>query len=167
MYDGPVDDHVPSAQLSGRPIWLSGAILTLLNKIVFPVIWLTVVVQVPLWVLVTKGRISIAPGFGFIVVFVLVATVFMVWMTLHLQRAGYCGRGLVISNYWREAVVPFDQVAAVESVWWYRSRLIRIRFKGNTPFGSFVYYLPKWGPVRALFTKPEDELKHLIWPNVL
>jgi hypothetical protein len=162
-----VDDQVPSAQLFGRPIWLSGAILTLLNKIVFPVIWLTVVVEVPLWVLATKGRISITPGFGFIVLFVVVATVFIVWMTLHLQRVGYRGRNLLIANYWREALIPFDQVATVESVWWYRSRLVRIDFKGNTPFGTFVYYLPKWGPMRALFSKPEEELKKLIWPTFL
>ena len=83
---------MPSAQLSGRPIWLSGPILTLLNKIVFPVIWLTIVVEVPVWVFATKGRINIAPGFGFIVLFVLVATVFMVWLTVHLQRVGHCGR---------------------------------------------------------------------------
>lgn len=165
MYAVLVDDQASSAQVPGRPVWLSGAVLTLLNKVVFPVLWLAFVAGVPIWVFVTYGRISIAGGFGFIVVFVLVSTVVMMWMTVHLQRVGYCGRELVIANYWREARVPFDQVAAVEPVWWYRSRLVRIRFNGTTPFGSWVYYLPKWGPLRGLFTKPEEELKQLLWPE--
>jgi hypothetical protein len=155
-----------SAQVSGQPVWLSGEVLTLLNKAVFPVLWLAFVAGVPLWVFVTYGRISIAGGFEFIVAFVLVSTVVMVWMAVRLQRVGYCGRELVIANYWREARVPFDQVAAVESVWWYRSRLVRIRFNRRTPFGSCVYYLPKWGPLRALFTKPEEALKQLLWPGI-
>ena len=165
VYDVPVDDQVYSAQVPSRPVWLSGAVLTLLNKIVLPVLWLVFVAGVPIWAFVTYGRLSIADGFGFIVVFVLVSTVVMMWMTVHLQRVGYDGRELVIGNYWHEVRVPFDQVAAVESVWWYRSRLVRIRFKSSTPVGSFVYYLPKWGPVRGLFTKPEEELKQLIWPE--
>jgi hypothetical protein len=147
---------------AGRPVWLSGAILTFLNKVVFPTLWLTVMAWVSIWVFVTHGRISITRGFGFIVLFVVASTVVMMWMSLHLQLVGYHGRELLIANYRREARVPFDQVAAVEPVWWYRSRLVRIRFKRSTPFGSSVYYLPKWGPLRGLFSKPEEELKRLI-----
>jgi hypothetical protein len=165
VYYVRVDGQLSSTQVSGRPVWLSGAVLTLLNKVVFPVLWLAFVAGVPLWVFVTYGRISIGGGFEFIVAFVLVSTIVMVWMAVRLQRVGYCGRELVIANYWREAWVPFDQVAAVEPVWWYRSRLVRIRFKRRTPFGSCVYYLPKWGPVRALFAKPEEELKQLLRPE--
>jgi hypothetical protein len=165
VYDVRVDDQLSSAQGPGRPVWLSGAVLTFLNKVVFPVLWLVFVTGVPLWVFVTYGRIAIAGGFDLIVIFVLVSTVVMVWTAVRLHRVGYCGRELVVANYWREARVPFDQVAAVEPVWWYRSRLVRIRFKSRTPFGSCVYYLPKWGPLRGLFARPEEELKKLVWPE--
>jgi hypothetical protein len=161
-----VDNQLSSAQAPGQPVWLSGAVLTLLNKLVFPVLWLAFVAGVPLWVFVTYGRIRIAGGFEFIVVFVLVSTIVLLWMSVRLQRVGYCGRELVIANYWREARVPFDQVAAVESVWWFRSRLVRIRFNRSTPFGSCVYYLPKWGMLLALFTKPEEALRQLLWPEL-
>jgi hypothetical protein len=161
-----VDNQLSSAQAPGQPVWLSGAVLTLLNKVVFPVLWLAFVAGVPLWVFVTYGRIRIAGGSKFIVVFVLVSTIVLLGMAARLQRVGYCGRELVIANYWREARVPFDQVAAVESVWWFRSRLVRIRFKGSTPFGSCVYYLPKWGMLLALFTKPEEALRQLLWPEL-
>src|ERR1039458_9169403 len=77
VYDVTVDDQLSSAQVPGRLVWLSGAILTLLNKVVFPALWLAFVAGVPIWVFVTYGRISISGGFGFIFVFVLVSTVVM------------------------------------------------------------------------------------------
>jgi hypothetical protein len=160
-----VDDQLSSVQVSSQPVWLSGAILTFLNKVVFPTLWLTVLAWVVIWAVVTDGKIAISRGFGFIVIFVLFSTVFLLWMTVHLQLVGYCGRELVIANYWREARIPFDQVAAVEPVWWYRGRLVRIRFHRPTPFGAFVYYLPKWGPLRAMFSKPEEELRRLLRPE--
>jgi hypothetical protein len=29
-----------------------------------------------------------------------------------------------------------------------------------------VYYLPKWGMLLALFTKPEEALRQLLWPEI-
>jgi hypothetical protein len=138
--------------------------LTPLNKVVFPAAWLACVAGIPLWVLATRGRISVANGFEFIAAFAVIATVPLMWMTVHLQRVGYSGTALVIANYWREARVGFEHVEAVEPVWWYRGRLVRIRFNTRTPFGSMVYYMPKWGPARALFGSPEEELKRVLWP---
>jgi hypothetical protein len=167
LYHVLVDDPLSSEPDTGPPVWLSGAILTFLNKVVFPTLWITVMAWVPIWVFVTRGRISITRGFGFIILFAVASTVVMMWMTVHLQLVGYHGRELLIANYWREARVPFDQVAAVEPVWWYRSRLVRIRFKRPTAFGSCVYYLPKWGPLRGMFSKPEEELRRVIWSGFM
>jgi hypothetical protein len=153
-----------SAQAPGQPVWLSGAILTLLNKVGFPVLWLTVIAFVSMRIFVIYGRLSIAPGFGFIACLILAATVFMIWMSLQLHLVGYIGRELVVDNYYRVARIPFEQVTSVESVWWYRSRLVRVRFRGVTPFGSCIYYLPKWAMFRGLFSKPEEDLKGVIWP---
>jgi hypothetical protein len=112
--------------------------------------------------LVRNGRISVAPGFRFFGVLVLAATVFMLWITARLQRVGYAGRNLVVANYWREALIAFRQVEAVEPVWWYRNRMVRIRFNEPTPFGSTVYYLPKWGGLRAMFSSPDEELRNIL-----
>jgi hypothetical protein len=162
VYHVVVDDPLSPAQAPDQPVWLSGAILTFLNKVVFPTLWITVLAWVVIWAFVTYGRISIRSGFGFIALFVVVGTVFMMWMAVRLQLVGYCGRELIVANYRREARIPFEQVAAVESVWWYRSRLVRIRFHRATPFGDCVYYLPKWGPLRGLFSKPEEELRRVL-----
>lgn len=143
-------------------MWLSGEILTVLNKLVFPIVWLAAVAGFPLWVLLETGRLSIAPSFRLFVAVVLIATGFLLWQAAHLQRVGYWGRELIVANYWREARIPFEQVAAVEPVWWYRRRMVRIRFSRQTPFGSTVYYLPKWGPIRCLFASPEEELRRLL-----
>jgi hypothetical protein len=156
----PGETLSPSA--AAHTTWLSGAILTFLSKLVMPVIWLAVLTGVPAWVYITMGRISIAPAFQFIVWFALIATVPLAWVTVHLQLVGYCGRELVVANYWRQARIPFEHVAAVERVWWYRGRLVRIRFNRQTPFGTMLYYLPKWGPLSALFSSPEQDLRRLI-----
>ena len=155
-------DEVSSAAVPHHTIWLSGAILTFLNKLVFPVAWLALLMGIPLWVYVTMERIHVAPGFEFIVWFVLISTLPLLWLTVHLQLVGYRGQELVVANYWREARIPFKDIEAVEPVWWYKGRLVRVRFARKTPFGSLVYYMPKWGPARALFSSPEEELRRII-----
>jgi hypothetical protein len=147
---------------SERPVWVSGSIQTPLNKFVFPAAWLAVVIGLPLWVLATTGRLSIAREFYFIGAFVLAATVPLLWVSLRIHAVGYRGRELLISNYFREARIPFEQVEAVERVWWYRGSLVRIVFRTETPFGGTVYYLPKWGPLRCLWSSPERELRDII-----
>jgi hypothetical protein len=127
-----------------------------------PVIGLVIVVGVPLWVYITRGRISVPPEFEFIVGFALIATPLLTWLIVHLQRVDYCGRELVVRNYWRDARIPLENIAAVEPVWWYKGRLVRIRFHRKTPFGSVVYYIPKRGPVRAMVSAPEEELRRVI-----
>jgi len=143
-------------------VWLSGEFITFLNKLLFPVVWLAVICGLLLSVIVRTGRISIASDFRFLVAAVLIGTAFMLWFSARLQRVGYAGRELVISSYWREARIPFDQVEAVEPVWWYRGRLVRIRLRSESPFGDVVYYLPKWGFIRCLWSSPDKELRELI-----
>lgn len=143
-------------------VWLSGEILTFLNKLLFPIVWCAAIGGVLVSVFVKTGRIVIADDFRFIAFFVVAATVFLGWMTMRLQRVGYRGRKLVVANYWREAEIPFEDVEAVESVWWYRGRMVRIRFRQRTAFGYTVYYLPKWGAVRAMWASPEEELQRVL-----
>jgi hypothetical protein len=151
-----------SAIAETHTTWLSGAVLTFVNKLVLPVIWLVALAGVTIWVYLTMGRISIRSDFQFIVWFVLIATVLLTWVTVHLQLVGYNDRELVVANYWREARIPFESVEAVEPVWWYKGRLVRIVFNCRTPFGSVIYYMPKWGPFRAVFSAPEQELRKIL-----
>ncbi len=153
-----------SAPANSEPqtTWLSGIVVTFLNKLVLPVLWFAFVAGVPLWVYITVGRISVRSDFQFVVWFALIASVPLTWFTVHLQLVGYCGKELVVGNYWREARIPFDLVDSVDSPWWYRRRMVRIRFCGDTPFGRTVYYLPKWGFARALMRRPEEELQAVI-----
>ena len=145
-----------------QTVWLSGAILTFLNKLLFPTLWLAALTGLVLGTLAQYGRISLAPGFRFLGVAVLAATGLLVWLTARLQRVGYRGRELVVANYWREEGIPFEQVEAAEPVWWYWRRMVRVRFRARTSFGWTVYYLPKWGFVRCFFQAPEEELRALL-----
>lgn len=142
-------------------VWLSGAVLTLLNKLVFPAVWLAFLGGIVLGTLLKFGRISIASDFRFFIAVVLLATGFMLWMSARLERVGYAGRELIVSNYYREIRIRFDQIEAVEPVWWYRP-MVRIRFRSDTAFGQVVYYLPKWGFLRRFGRAPEKELQDLI-----
>ena len=143
-------------------IWLSGEIVTLLNKLVFPAIWLALSGGLCVTTLLRNGRIAVASDFQIVAVLILIGTVFMLWLSYRIQRVGYSGRQLVISSYWREARVPFERVEAVEGVWWYRGRMVRICLS-ESPFGQVVYYLPKWGAFRGLVDGPEKELSDLIF----
>jgi len=151
-----------SPAVEQRTVWLSGVITTFMSKVVMPTLWAGILIGVPVWVYASTGRLSVRSDFQFIVWFALIATVPLAWFTAHLQLVGYVGKELVIANYWREARLPLTAVSAVESVWWYRGRLVRVRFNRRTPFGSTVYYMPKWGAFRALYSRPEEELRAVI-----
>ena len=144
-------------------IWVSGAVVTFLNKLLFPPLWIGLNIGLLAWAYSLSDGISIAPDFRWLAALFVAATVFMLWFSVKLQRVGYAGRTLVVANYWREARIPFQQVAAVEPVWWYRRRLVRVRFNTRTPFGTWVYYLPKWGPMRFVMKPPDEELRNIIF----
>ena len=139
--------------------WLSGVVNTFFNKVVFPTLWGAMLVGIPLWLLSTTGRIALGPDLRFMAVFVLAVSLPLAWFVVHLQLVGYRGRELVVANFWREARIPFEHIDAVEGVWWYRGRLVAIRFKSPNEFGTTVYYLPKWDMFRTIFSHPEEQLR--------
>lgn len=147
---------------SAKPVtWLSGEVVTFLNKI-GPVIWLAMTAGVLSGVLLKTGRLFIAPSFRLFGAFFLLATVFIFWLSVRLQRVGHAGRDLIVSNYLRQERIPFDQVEAVEQVWWYYRRMVRIRLRSNTSFGQVVYYIPKWAAFKCLWVAPDKELRELL-----
>ena len=142
-------------------VWLSGGILTPLNKLILPAAWSAAILGFPAWVWAKNGRVSLAPEFRFVALFAAVATVLLGWVTIHLQGVGYRGTSLTVKNAWKQAQIPFGQVEAVEPVWWYKGRLVRIRFRSPTPFGEVIYYIPKWAPLRS-FGSPEEDLQEIM-----
>ena len=150
------------AQLQAQPVtWLSGGIVTVINKL-GPVLWLAAVIGALSGILLKTGHVFIAPAFRPLIAFVLVATVFIFWLGARIQRVGYSGRDLVVSNYLRQERIPFDRVEAAEPVWWYYRRMVRVRFRTHTSFGYVVYYIPKWAAIRCFWVAPEKELRDLL-----
>lgn len=142
--------------------WISGRILTFFNKVVFPCIWLCFLCLGPVWIYRQTGHLSVQRDFYFVVAFTVGASILLAWVTAHLQLVGYRGRQLIVASYSRQTAIPFEMVEAVESLWWYKGRLVRIRFRDNTPFGTMIYYMPKYGPLRAVFSHPEEELREIL-----
>jgi hypothetical protein len=151
------DTHASSLPVT----WLSGEIVTFFNKI-GPVIWLAATVWLLSEALPTTGRMFIAPTFRPLVVLFLLATVFVFWLSLRLQRVGYAGTDLIVSNYLRQERIPFGRVEAVEQVWWYYRRMVRIRLRSGSSFGDVVYYIPKWAAFKCLWVAPDKELRDLL-----
>lgn len=145
-------------------IWLSGGIVTFFNKIA-GVLWLAGVIGALSGILLKTGHIFIAPSFRPLVALVFLATVFIFWLSLRIQRVGYAGRELIVSNYLRQERIPFEQVEAVEPVWWNYRRMVRVRLRSNTSFGDVVYYIPKWAAFKCLWVAPEKELQELLEAN--
>jgi hypothetical protein len=143
-------------------IWLSGEIITPLNKLIMPVPWIAALCWMPFNVLLRTGHIAVAPDFRLLLAMILIATIWMLWFSTRLCRVGYSGRELVISTYWREARVPFDRIVAIDSVWWYRRRLVKVELPPDSQVGPVVYYIPKWAMFRAMWSSPEKELRDLI-----
>jgi hypothetical protein len=150
---------------SAQPVtWLSGEVVTFFNKI-GPVIWLAATAGALSAVVLKTGRLFIAPAFRPLGVFFLLATVFIFWLSVRLHRVGHSGRDLIVSNYLRQVRIPFDQVEAVEPVWWYYRRMVRIRLRSSTSFGQVVYYIPKWAAFKCLWVAPDKELRELLATN--
>jgi hypothetical protein len=142
--------------------WLSGEVTTFFNKVA-PIFGLAAAVAWFAGIFLRTGRVFIAPGS--VVAFVAVPIALIFWLSLCIQRVGYSGRDLIVSNYWRRERIPFQQVEAVEPVWWYYRRMVRIRLRSNSSFGQVVYYIPKWAAFKCLWVAPEKELQELLATN--
>jgi len=150
------------AQQQAQPVtWLSGGIVTVFNK-VGPILWTAAVIGALSGILLKTGHFFVAADYRLLMAFIFLATVFMLWLGAKIQRVGYAGRDLIVSNYLRQERIPFDQVEAAEPVWWNYRRLVRVRFRTHTSFGYVVYYIPKWAAFKCLWIAPEKELQELL-----
>ena len=142
-------------------VWLSGGFVTPVNKI-GPVLWVAAAAGA-YWDLLLKTGFALSgralPPF---LAFFFAATLFMAWLCLRVQKVGYAGRELVVSNYLRTERIPFDSIEAVEPVWWNYRRMVRIRLRVETSFGRVVYYIPKWAAFKCMWVAPERDLQELL-----
>ena len=133
--------------------------MTPLNMFVFPYLWYAFLLAAVVFITLKSGHLPDIGKFGFYAVWLLAVTVFVFWQSSRTKRVGVAGGELVVSSYFREERIPFKQVEAVESVWWYWRRLVRIRFSPPSGFGETIYYIPKWAALVALYSNPANQLR--------
>lgn len=155
LHDEP---HPNSAHIQ----WLSGAIVTPLNMFVFPWLWYGTLLAVVAFLWVRFRHFPDLRSLGIFGIMLLAMTVFVAWVSSRTKRVGICDGRLVISNYRRTVFLDYREVEAVENVWWYWRRLVRLRFRAPTEFGEVVYYIPKWSGFMWLVTDPTQELRERI-----
>lgn len=141
--------------------WLSGDIVTPLNMYVFPWLWYGLLLGGIAYFTLHYGHLPDIRKMGIFGIAPLALTVFVVWLSGRIKRVGLADGQLVISNYRKTIYVPFRQVEAVEGVWWYWRRLVRIRLRPGE-FGEVVYYIPKWAGLRWIVVDPARELREKI-----
>ena len=148
-----------------RPLdiqWLSGEITTPLNMYLLPWIWYGTLAAGALYFTMHFGRFPDLRRLGTFGIVLAALTVFVAWVSSQTKRVGVCDGQLVVSNYRKTILVPYRQVAAVENVWWYWRRTVRIRFRAPTEFGDLVYYIPAYAGLMMYFADPTEELRERI-----
>ncbi|MGO9303216.1 MAG: hypothetical protein ACLPPV_18535 [Candidatus Korobacteraceae bacterium] len=136
--------------------------MTPLNMYIFPFLWYALLLGAVVYTTLETGHLPDLRALGALPLWLGLLTAFIVWMSNRMKRVGIADGHLVVSNYFREERIPFKQVEAVEGVWWYWRRLVRIRFGPPSGFGRTVYYIPPWASLQALFHNPADELRMLM-----
>ena len=88
------------------PVWLSGAILTFLNKMVFPIVWCPALLGILTAMVDRSGHLVAVRGWGSTYLFILTPTVGLLWLSSRFERVGYQGRELPVVQgeiIWRAA----------------------------------------------------------------
>jgi len=129
---------------------------------VFPALWYSALVAGLIYLTIRFGHFPDLRRLGVFGIALLALTVFIGWVSTRTKRVGVLDGQLVLSNYRRTIYVPFRQVEAVELVWWYWRRLVRVRLRGTTDFGTIVYYNPKWAGFVWPFVDPAEKLREMI-----
>jgi hypothetical protein len=144
-----VSGYAVSPQPARPSIWLCGEISTFIHKVVSPGIWFSVMAYAGYAVVTGKVSQSLGTNLMFGIP-ILGTAIYIGWVTAHLQRVGHRGRMLLVANYWRRTEIPFEQIKSIRTGIFTSTRMVRIGFNQPTPFGSFVYYMPKWRLIQAI-----------------
>jgi expansin (peptidoglycan-binding protein) len=132
--------HTPSTTLSSAQ--------TLLMKLVFPTLWISMfgLGTLALWANVLRSHGDQAPPdamkWSFLAAWI-VGTFFILKLCAGLKRIKVDSRHLYISNYLREITVPLTQIENVTENSWINIHPVTIHFRGDTEFGQRVTFMPK------------------------
>jgi len=65
---------------------------------------------------------------------------------------------------WNDILIPNFKAAFTLTN--FEAMLVQFAFFGAYGIGSLVYYMPKWGPMRAMIGGSEKDLQRIIWPEL-
>ncbi len=138
--------------------------MKLLVPAVWGVLWGFTTVQMWRGTYVPDG--SLPAGFvkwQFAVLWVAILA-FMLWVCGGLKRLQVDRTSLYISNYLRDGRVPLSAIRVVTEMCWINIHPVTIHFRGDTPFGRQITFMPKARIGFALWRFPHpvvEELKSL------
>jgi len=120
------------------PVRLSSD-LTFVYKFVFPTVWLLGFSCATALLLTRPNERGLAIPFG-------IATIvgaLLFWKACFpLKLVTAYREGIRVSNFFREVVIPYEQISDVHEYKWLNTRLTTIGLKRDTPFGQEIKFQP-------------------------
>ncbi len=112
--------------------------LTFFLKFVFPAVWIA---AFGIAALAAAGA-SAGRSLPLLVVPFAFAAVVFTWLAGRLKKVTATDRGLVVSNYRRELLVPYEQIASVRESRYHGARPITVELRSTTPLGKRLVLVP-------------------------
>jgi hypothetical protein len=138
-----------ATHMDSQPRTLSSS-QTSIMKFLFPIIWIGGFAGGTAWLFLSPDSLQTGqdgppdPSMKWLfLVATIVGTIFIWWGCVRLKRVRMDDKALYISNYSREAIVPFANVAGVTENRWINIHPVTIQFHADTDFGSQVTFMPK------------------------
>jgi hypothetical protein len=116
------------------------SVQTLVMKFIFPLLWISGFGAGTVTLLATRPA---AFPWQVFPVFWLLGTLSWYWFGGRLKKVTIEQDGLLISNYRREVLVPWQGVAQVSGGRWFNTRQVRITFDHDIGFGTSIVFMPK------------------------
>ena len=131
----------------GIPLKTLSSAQTLLMKVLYPVIWISVcgIVTHGLWLGKIHENNGVLPPYEtrwlFLAVGV-VGTVFSLWTLAGLKRVRVDSKNLYVSNYLREISIPLTMITDVTENHWINIHPVTVHFRTVTEFGQKITFMP-------------------------
>jgi len=113
--------------------------LTFIYKFVFPSVWLFGFSSATALLLMRPNERGLAIPFG--IATILGALLFSK-ACFPLKLVTACREGIRVSNFFREVVIPYEEISSIQEHKWLNTRVTTIWLKTDTAFGQVIRFQP-------------------------
>jgi len=119
---------------------------TNIQKIVFPVIWISAFTFANIMLWFGSDSFTKAPPTEMKWMFLFglfVGTIFLIWHSRRLKHVELNGDMLIVKDYRREIEIPLRNINEVKETWFSNPKLIKLSIYPECEFGDKIVFIPK------------------------